>query len=833
MKSGADTTTYSYFANGNRESMAYPNGVVAEYTYYADNRLHTLANRSGNTLLSTFNYAYDGNGNMLTKLENKGTTEYDYDVLGRLEQVTEPDGKVTAYAFDAAGNRTTETVTVDNSVTITEYNYNEQNRLLSAVETSDEAEKTTSFQYDNNGNEISRLVSTISDGNASPGYGLSQPGVGAEDEIAFELSGYDAFGRLVSVFNDNYAASYKYNADGLRSSKTVTEDGVTSTTKYLYNSGCIVLELDGTGAQTAFNIFGGSSVISRETAQGTDYYLYNGHGDVVQLTNSVGNVTATYDYDAFGNLLTITNHPNPFRYCGEYWDYETKRYYFRARYYSPKTGRFTQRDKFRGFYTDPLSLNRYTYGHNNPIKYHDPTGYYVSPTDQANLTSSQIAGIQAATIKYDNAPAGPAGDQQRKEANAEANAIRATAGYSGGGSGNSISISSSSTVQTININATTTINNRGTIATVNVLTGASSALTNSGTIGTINNNGTIGNIYNSGTVGTINNNGTIITVNNSGTIGNIYNNGDIRTINNNKRGNIGTVINSVAIVTVSNNGIIKTISNNDSGSVGKITNSGTIRTVSNSGAINSINYISKGSVGLISNSNTIVSISAGKSTTTIIDNSGSIGSIVTGTNSVVGVNNTGTINGIILGLGSIKLTNVKNDINIPLGGGWSYRYEVGDPNNPGNSTHMHLFQPDGKQSYSQKEDGSPKDGPKGGSGPPNSIMKKLKNTTGWDWGAKDKEWLSKIEMSYDPAGYTFIKYPDGRNVTVYQPPSWLNMSYYLNDQALKKYYFGSTYIDLSSGNTYTNPSGPYFIPIPNPGPVYIPIPGLIPAPLLT
>ena len=53
----------------------------------------------------------------------------------------------------------------------------------------------------------------------------------------------------------------------------------------------------------------------------------------------------------------------------------SKRYYLRSRYYDPSTGRFTQRDAFLGFYTDPLSLNRYTYAHNNPIKYIDPSGY--------------------------------------------------------------------------------------------------------------------------------------------------------------------------------------------------------------------------------------------------------------------------------------------------------------------------------------------------------------------------------------------------------------------------------------------------------------------------
>jgi len=96
--------------------------------------------------------------------------------------------------------------------------------------------------------------------------------------------------------------------------------------------------------------------------------LYNGRGDVVQLTNSAGNVTATYDYDAFGNLLSVNDHPNPFRYCGEYWDYETKTYYLRARYYNPATGRFLAEDPIRA------GLNWYVYCGNNPIMFVDPWG---------------------------------------------------------------------------------------------------------------------------------------------------------------------------------------------------------------------------------------------------------------------------------------------------------------------------------------------------------------------------------------------------------------------------------------------------------------------------
>ena len=83
-----------------------------------------------------------------------------------------------------------------------------------------------------------------------------------------------------------------------------------------------------------------------------------------------------YDYDAFGNERDPDEgDANPFRYSGEYFDGETATYYLRARYYDPATGRFLTEDGY-GFmqYDDPLSLNLYTYCHNNPLMFADPSG---------------------------------------------------------------------------------------------------------------------------------------------------------------------------------------------------------------------------------------------------------------------------------------------------------------------------------------------------------------------------------------------------------------------------------------------------------------------------
>ena len=140
------------------------------------------------------------------------------------------------------------------------------------------------------------------------------------------------------------------------------------------------------GSHTSAHIPGTSpGVVSRK------YYLYNGHGDVVQLIDATNQVLWYYDYDAFGNLLTERDpgDGNAFLYGGEYFDNEIGTYYLRARYYAPLTGRFLTADSVLSVthtmpngqeIIDPLSLNLYTYSHNNPIYYQDPGGHFVITT---------------------------------------------------------------------------------------------------------------------------------------------------------------------------------------------------------------------------------------------------------------------------------------------------------------------------------------------------------------------------------------------------------------------------------------------------------------------
>ena len=82
--------------------------------------------------------------------------------------------------------------------------------------------------------------------------------------------------------------------------------------------------------------------------------------------------------DAFGNKVdSDPKNNNPWRYCGEYFDKETGTVYLRARYYNPSFGRFISRDSYTGEEVNPLSLNLYSYCHNDGVNNVDPTGHWT------------------------------------------------------------------------------------------------------------------------------------------------------------------------------------------------------------------------------------------------------------------------------------------------------------------------------------------------------------------------------------------------------------------------------------------------------------------------
>ncbi|MBQ2941275.1 MAG: RHS repeat-associated core domain-containing protein [Clostridia bacterium] len=380
------------YNGGTIEKAIYENGST-DYSYDNAMRLtgltSSLTGATGN--IGEYSYEYDNRGNQTKKTEIKNgeslVTEYTYDALSRLSSVTEPDGSVTGYSFDANGNISAKSIThpeafvfTSGDISVSEitshtvtYTYDANNRLLTEteeVEGDTEFAGTKTYTYDDAGNLIGKTT--------GGDYGAK-----AENYV------YDAFGRMTEYkVGGETVASYGYNGNGERVSKTVGE----SLTKFYLENGNVINEGNGTAINVT-NYFGATGIFKRVTGD-TESILYrNGHGDVVRKTSGTS-VLRDYDYDAYGKEKTATADDNPFRYAGEYADEETGLIYLRARYYDPTISRFTAEDTHwtpdNMIYGDKeykeneiripdleaimQSNGLYNYCINNPIKYVDTSG---------------------------------------------------------------------------------------------------------------------------------------------------------------------------------------------------------------------------------------------------------------------------------------------------------------------------------------------------------------------------------------------------------------------------------------------------------------------------
>ena len=195
--------------------------------------------------------------------------------------------------------------------------------------------------------------------------------------------------QLKKMGRNAYVLEFLYNADGIRTSKTV--NGVEHV--YTLNGSQIVSEAwSGTlfvylydesgspiGIQYRYDSYAAGTF-------NTFYFEKNLQGDIVAIYTESGEKVLSYTYDAWGNHTTTWHNTsganllalyNPFRYRGYYYDIETGLYYLQSRYYNPAWGRFLNADGYVNANGDLIGFNMYAYCGNNPVNGYDPTGKWT------------------------------------------------------------------------------------------------------------------------------------------------------------------------------------------------------------------------------------------------------------------------------------------------------------------------------------------------------------------------------------------------------------------------------------------------------------------------
>jgi RHS repeat-associated protein len=332
---------FSYDALSRRTQMTRPNGVTTNYTYNNLSQLLSVLHQVGTSTIDGATYTVDPAGNRTAKTDMYAnvTSNYTYDPLYELTQVTQATNTTESYSYDPVGNRLS-------SLGASPYSVNTSNELTSTP--------NATFTYDNNGNTLTKVTSA--------------------GTTAYE---WDYENRLTSIALPGTGGSLAFKYDGLghRVQKAFTQGSTTTTTNYLYDGNNAVADVDQNGNVLArytatLNI---DEPLAELRSGTTSYYSRDGLGSVSSLTTSAGAVGNTYTYDSFGNQTASSGSiVNRFQYSAREFDPETNLYFYRARYYDPSIGRFISEDPIRD------RTSAYAYVRNRPLNLRDPRG--LTPT---------------------------------------------------------------------------------------------------------------------------------------------------------------------------------------------------------------------------------------------------------------------------------------------------------------------------------------------------------------------------------------------------------------------------------------------------------------------
>ncbi len=297
---------------------------------------------SGNQVYSA-SFIRDNIGRIISKtekLQNGKTTEYryEYDVVGRLENVYIDNKLTDSYSYDSNGNRLSH-----NDISAT---YDAQDRMLTYG--------TVSYSYNANGDLTSKTDSGIT--------------------TTYQ---YDAMGNLLKVtLPGDSIIEYLVDGQNRRIGKKLNGNLVQG---FLYQDQLNpVAELNPDNSIKSLFVYADKGHVPAYMKRNdTNYKFVTDYLGSVRLVinTSTGVIEQQMDYDAFGKVISDSNPGfQPFGYAGGLYEPASGLVRFGVRDYDAEVGRWTAKDPIR---FDGGQGNLYGYVNNDPINFIDPDGRLV------------------------------------------------------------------------------------------------------------------------------------------------------------------------------------------------------------------------------------------------------------------------------------------------------------------------------------------------------------------------------------------------------------------------------------------------------------------------
>jgi RHS repeat-associated protein len=336
---------FAYDSESNLTEITRPNGVATTNVFNGAGRLAETTSKAGEppSVLESLKYGYDTAGNVTSKIDQRleAETSYAYDGLNRLAEFNPPGEGSTAYAYDAAGNRT--------QAGATTYVFNALNQPT-------ESSAGTTYSYDGAG----RLTTEVN----------------GSEETAFAWNPFDHLAKV-----EGAGGTVTYAFDGLERLSERKEGEATRVFHYGDLSDMATYETNGEGKTTTSYLQGPRGLVEQRSSEATSFPLVDEHGDVTAITDSTAAVESRQNFDPWGSQLSGPSLE--MGYLGAWErpnDSASGLIQMGARSYDPALGSFVSEDPVLGHLGIGVSSNRYPYAWDNPVNRYDLGGRDVLPS---------------------------------------------------------------------------------------------------------------------------------------------------------------------------------------------------------------------------------------------------------------------------------------------------------------------------------------------------------------------------------------------------------------------------------------------------------------------